>query len=66
VYLKKATGLLSAYPKGKYKLVVNNSDISKMVGQKRDNIKALSLMGYDCTVSGAESVSPFDILIKQM
>ncbi len=36
--------------KGKYKIFVNKSFVSKMIGQHRKNIEILNQMGYNCSV----------------
>lgn len=44
------------YPKGKYILLVNPKDISKVIGQKRENILFLKEKGYDISVKPDSSI----------
>jgi len=65
VYFKKATDMLKDYPKGKYQLIVNKSEISKMIGQRRENLIKLAEMGYECRVLGSEDIIPYEIKISR-
>ena len=51
--------------KGKYILYVNKSDVSKMTGQKRSNIKALEDLGYMCKVKVNENLKSMEIIIER-
>ncbi len=46
--LQRALRLLKE--KGNYKIFVNKSFVSKMIGQRRKNIEILNQMGYNCSV----------------
>ena len=48
IYLKNAKKLLVT--KGSYTLFVNPSAVSKMIGQRRENINELKNLGFDCVV----------------
>ena len=60
------TGVLSKLTeKGKYKIRVAKSAVSKMTGQSRKNIVFLKSRGYDCKVSADENLSDLDFLIER-
>ncbi len=44
-------------------LLVAPSEISKMVGQKRENLKTLEQLGFNCRVRGEETLSKYDVKI---
>lgn len=48
--------------KGSYKIFVNKSFVSKMVGQKRKNIEILNQMGYNCNVC-VDNLKDYEIKI---
>ena len=49
---------LEKLEKGSYRVLVNPKDISRMNGQKRNNIQSLAALGYDITVKGDERIKP--------
>ena len=51
--------------KGEYILTVNPSSVSKMVGQKRENILRLKKLGYICRVSNSPTVKGEEIEIRK-
>lgn len=55
---------LSPLPKGAYEIYGAPFEISKMAGQKRQNILKLKDMGYDIRLKQAEDVSPYEIRVK--
>lgn len=63
VFLKNAKKLL--IDKGKYILYVNQSNISKMTGQKRQNILILKKLGFDCFVKSDSSLSDYEIRVER-
>lgn len=60
------TGVLSKLQeKGKYKINVAKSAVSKMTGQGRKNIIFLKSRGYDCRVTADEKLSGLDFSIER-
>lgn len=49
--------------KGNYIIYVNKSDVSKMIGQKRCNIKHLEQSGFNCKVLTDETLGSLEIKI---
>ena len=52
--------------KGKYRIYVNKSDVSKMIGQKRCNIIYLKNLGYECTVLEKAGITNLDFKIEKI
>ncbi len=50
---------------GKYILYVSPSSVSKMVGQKKQNIIALKKLGFDCVVKTDNSLTGYDIKVER-
>ncbi|MBQ4459977.1 MAG: hypothetical protein II911_06220, partial [Clostridia bacterium] len=44
-------------------LLVAPSEISKMVGQKRENLKDLKRQGFDCRVKPDDRLKKYEVLI---
>lgn len=63
IYFKNAKKLLKQ--KGSYILFVNSSAISKMIGQRRENIDELKNLGFDCVVKGDDSLSEYEIKVER-
>lgn len=60
------TGVLASLTeKGKYKIRVAKSAVSKMTGQSRKNMIFLKSRGYDCKVSEDEKLSGLDFIIER-
>lgn len=60
------TGVLASLTeKGKYKIRVAKSAVSKMTGQSRKNMIFLKSRGYDCRVSEDEKLSGLDFMIER-
>ena len=60
------TGVLSSLQeKGKYKINVSKSAVSKMTGQGRKNIIFLKSKGYDCRVLADEKLSGLDFRLER-
>ncbi len=57
--------LSKLYEKGNYNLFVGKSDISKMIGQKRSNIKFLETKGFYCKVKQNENLSNLQVRIER-
>ncbi len=64
IYFNRALTQLEAKEKGRYILNVSSKEISKMTGQKKENLIKLCEKGYECTVKGAESLEKYEILIS--
>jgi len=61
IYLEKAKQQLLNKPKGKYIIFVCPSEISKMTGQRKSNIKHLDQNGYECKVKQDKSLKKYEI-----
>ena len=60
------TGVLSELlEKGKYKIRVAKSAVSKMTGQGRKNMIFLKSRGYDCKVVADEKLSDLDFILER-
>ncbi len=62
VFRRKITERLKK--KGSYTVFVNKSDVSKAVGQSRQNILFFKENGYDITIKPDETVKKNDVIIK--
>lgn len=65
IYYNNALSELQKQPKGKYILCVNPKEISKMTGQKKENLTKLREMGYDCTVSACDGLPKYGVEIRK-
>lgn len=63
IYLENAKKMLSS--KGTYTLYVNTKSISKMIGQKKQNINTLKNLGFDCVVKGDSSLHEYQIKVER-
>ncbi len=52
------------HQKGKYVIYVNESSVSKMIGQNKENIKKLSELGFVCTVKTDETLDKNDMRVE--
>lgn len=50
--------------KGKYTVLVNKSDVSKVIGQSKQNILFFKENGYDITIRSSDTVKKNDVIIK--
>lgn len=66
IYYNNALELLEKQAKGKYVLSVNPREISKMTGQKKENLTKLREKGYECTVSPCEGLSKYEVRIGKI
>ncbi len=64
IYFEKAKEQLKTA--GEYIIFVPKGDVSKMVGQKRQNIKKLAQLGFICKVLEDENLKEYEIYIKGM
>ena len=68
IYFEKAIEKLSQFEGGNdhtYKIFVNPKEISKMTGQKRQNIVQLKDNNYICNVFSNSSLNKYEILIEE-
>lgn len=65
IYYDIALKKLRGYVCGKYMLAVNKKEISKMTGQKKENLKKLQAFGYVCTVKGEEEMPKYEVAVTQ-
>ncbi|MEG0978701.1 MAG: radical SAM protein [Oscillospiraceae bacterium] len=61
IYFDEAQEELFSKPKGKYKIFVCPSEISKMIGQKKSNIEKLGKHGYECCVKQDKTLKKYEI-----
>lgn len=64
--LNSAIEKLSGLNKGEYILNVSPKSISKMIGNKRSNLKALQKLGFMCRVKANDNLKEFEILPERM
>ena len=63
IMLNKALEILK--DKGRYIIYVGKSDLSKMIGQKRNNMSILESKGYFCRVKINENLTDLDLIIER-
>ncbi|MBQ0084172.1 MAG: radical SAM protein [Clostridiales bacterium] len=51
--------------KGSYEISVNKRDVSRVIGQKRENIEKLKSMGFNCRVKADENIKENQFVIKE-
>lgn len=61
IYFNSALEKLKEYGKGTYVLAVNKREISKMTGQKKQNLLKLKSLGFECSVEGREELEKYEI-----
>lgn len=66
MYLEAAKEKLIKLPKGNYRLTVKKGCISKMVGQKKENINTLRSLGYECRVYEDDNLCDYEIKTEGM
>ena len=65
LYYNRASLLLKKYDGGRYILCVNPKEISKMTGQKKENLIRLREKGFECTVKGIDGLSKYEVEIHK-
>ena len=65
LYYNRALMLLEKGESGRYILGVNPKEISKMTGQKKENLIRLREKGFDCTVKGMEGLTKYEVEIHK-
>ncbi len=63
IYYDIALGKLREFDCGRYTLAVNKKEISKMTGQKKENLIKLQTHGYVCTVEGRDGMPKYEIAV---
>ena len=63
IYFNIANKLLNE--KGNYTLYVNQSAISKMIGQRKENINELKKLGFDCVVKADKTCKDYEIKVER-
>ncbi len=63
IYYNYALGELEKLGKGSYTLLVAPSEISKMTGQKKQNLTGLREKGYVCTVKDMDGLSKYEVKV---
>ena len=63
IYFNVAKKLLNE--KGNYTLFVNPSAISKMIGQRKENVNGLKKIGFDCVVKADKTCKDYEIKVER-
>lgn len=66
LYFLKTLDTLRKYKSGAYEVSVSPSCISKMIGQKKNNIIRLADMGYTVKVLSDTSIGQYEIALKEV
>ncbi len=64
IFFNAALGKLEKLGKGEYILAVNPRNVSRMTGQKKQNIRKLQSLGYICTVEPCGDIEGNDIKVR--
>lgn len=64
IYYNVALGRLRRYGEGRYSLAVDKREISKMTGQKKQNLEKLRALGYECSVEGRDGMAKYEIEVR--
>lgn len=64
IFYRRITDMLKDKPAGRYTVKVNKSDVSKCVGQHKNNILKLKKQGYLCTVVADGHINADGLLIS--
>ena len=65
IYYNNALEKLSEFEEGRYILGVSSKEISKMTGQKKENLIKLREKGYECAVKGVEGLEKYEVEIHK-
>lgn len=65
IYYNYALGELEKLGEGSYTLFVAPKEISKMTGQKKQNLARLREKGYDCSVKGKDGLEKYEVQIHK-
>ncbi|MBO5859864.1 MAG: radical SAM protein [Clostridia bacterium] len=65
IYYNIALGKLREYGCGSYILAVDKKEISKMTGQKKQNLIKLQSLGYGCSVKGRDGMAKYEVAVEK-
>lgn len=65
IYYNYVLGELEKLGEGSYTLYVSPKEISKMTGQKKQNLTQLRNLGYNCTVKGRDGLCKYEVEIHK-
>jgi histone acetyltransferase (RNA polymerase elongator complex component) len=65
IMLDRLTELLQDRPEGLYRVAVNPRSRSKLAGQKKANLNALSERGITLQITGDESLDPLEVVLVE-
>ena len=65
IYYNRALALLEEMSAGRYILGVNSAEISKMTGQKKENLIKLREKGFECAVKSVEGLGKYEVEIHK-
>ncbi len=65
IYYESALEKLEKLGEGRYVIGVSSKEISKMTGQKKENLIKLREKGYECAVKGVEGLSKYEVEIHK-
>ncbi|MBR2868229.1 MAG: radical SAM protein [Clostridia bacterium] len=63
IYYNIALGKLRENDCGRYVLAVGEKEISKMTGQKKQNLIKLQMLGYTCSVEGRGGMAKYEVAV---
>lgn len=66
IYYNHALGELEKLGQGSYELAVSPREISKMTGQKKQNLTQLREKGFECTVKVQEGLQKYEVEIHKV
>ena len=66
VYYNAASEQLAGKQAGEYELLVPPGEISKMTGQKRQNLEKFSAIGYNCKVKADAAVERYTVRVQRL
>lgn len=61
IYFENTLDKLQNHTKGRYDVFINPKEFSKMIGQKRLNIKKLENIGYECKIRPDETLKKYEL-----
>lgn len=63
IYYKKALEAADGR-RGRADIYVNGKELSKMIGQRRENLEKLAAQGLNCSVRAEDSLAPYELDIR--
>lgn len=52
--------------RGDYEILVNSRDVSKVIGQKKENIEKLKKLGFNCKVKADENIKENEYILRRV